>query len=159
MTLYEMAAAASELLALLEEDVIDEQTFNDTLEGLGATEKVEGCCQVLAELTADVGKVKTEIDRLTAKKKSLESNIKWLKGQMLNFYYANGSKKIDAGTFTVSARKSEAVEVTDIDLLPKQFVKVVETHTADKTAIKEAIKNGAEVKGAALVVKDNLQVK
>lgn len=159
MKLYEMTMAAMQLLDMLEEGEIDEQTFNDTVEGMGAIEKVEGCCQVLAELNADVNKCKVEIERLTEKKKSLENNIKWLKGQLLNFYKANGGKKINAGTFTVSARKSEAVEVLDVDVIPEEYLTVKQTVSANKTAIKEAIKNGISVNGAELKVNENIQVK
>lgn len=159
MTLYEMSAAAQELLAMLEEEMIDEQTFTDTLEGMGALEKVEGYCQVLANLNADINAVKGEIDRLTTKKKSLESNVKWLKGQLLNFYINNGGTKISAGTFTVSTRKSEAVEIINEDALPDEYKIIKTTVSPDKTAIKKAIKGGIAVSGAELVVNENIQVK
>ena len=159
MTLYEMSVAAQELLAMLEEEIIDEQTFADTLEGMGANEKVEGYCQILAELNADIGNIKSEIDRLTAKKKGIEHNIQWLKGQLLNFYISNGNKKITAGTFTVSTRKSEAVAILDVDAIPDEFKVTKTTVAPDKTAIKEAIKNGVSVGGAELVVNENVQVK
>jgi hypothetical protein len=51
------------------------------------------------------------------------------------------------------------VEVEEIGLLDAKFVKVVATYSADKTAIKEAIKNGEEVVGAVLKTNQNLQIK
>lgn len=40
MTLYEMTEAARQLKALLEADEIDEQTFSDTIEAIGADDKI-----------------------------------------------------------------------------------------------------------------------
>lgn len=53
MNLYEMTAAANELYALLTVDEIDEETVKDTLEAMGAEEKLESCCVVIRELEAD----------------------------------------------------------------------------------------------------------
>lgn len=157
MKLYEMTAATQELYDLLMNDEIDEQTFNDTVEGMGAIEKVEGYCQIISEMNGDSAKLKTEIDRLTAKKKTLENRVTWLKGQLLNFYNANGGEKINAGTFTVSTKKSEFVDIPDESLIPKKYLRV--KTEPDKTAIKNALKSGLKVKGAAISTRESVQIK
>ena len=48
--------------------------------------------------------------------------------------------------------------VIDMSRLPSEFLKYSEP-TADKTAIKAAIKEGKEVAGAEILVKNNLQIK
>ena len=72
MTLYEFTGAAKDLYALLENDEIDEQTFHDTLEAIGAEDKVESYCQIISQLEADkaelvdakIAVLQGEIDRL-----------------------------------------------------------------------------------------------
>ncbi len=147
-TLYEMSLATQTLYEMLMNDEIDEQTFNDTVEGMGAIEKVEGYCQVISRMNAEAEMFKNEIDRLTKRKKSLENNVNWLEGQLLNFYNANGGEKIKAGTFHVSARKNTYVDIPDESRIPKKYctVKV----SPNKTAIKEAIDSGIRVRGASI---------
>lgn len=157
MNLYEMTGATAALYDMLLNDEIDEQIFNDTVEGMGAIEKVEGYCQIISEMNGDSAKLKTEIDRLTAKKKHLDNRVTWLKTQLLNFYNANGGEKIKAGTFTVSAKKSEYVDIPDASLIPKKYLKV--KTEPDKTAIKDALKHGLKVKGAAISTRESVQIK
>lgn len=156
-TLYEMTSATQTLFDLLMSDEIDEQTFKDTVEGMGAIEKVEGYCQIITEMKGESEKFKNEIDRLTAKKRSIENNIAWLKGQLLNFYNSNGGEKIKAGTFTVSVRKSEYVDIPDASLIPKKYLKV--KTEPDKTAIKKAINDGLKVRGATISSRESVQIK
>lgn len=57
-----------------------------------------------------------------------------------------------------SFRKSQRVEVDDVASLPDEFLKYKDPE-ADKTAIKEAIKEGKEIAGARIVTALNLQIK
>ena len=70
-TLYEMSLAAQNLLDLLTDEEIDEQTFNDTLEAMGAAEKVENTCKAIGCLTADAEMFKKEIERFVFLKSSV----------------------------------------------------------------------------------------
>ncbi len=156
-TLYEMSLATQTLFEMLMNDEIDEQTFNDTVEGMGVIEKVVGYCQMTYALNADIEMFKNEIDRLEKKKKSCENKVKWLKGQLLNFYNANGAKEIKAGTFKVTARQSEYVDIPDESKIPKEYLAV--KAAPDKTAIRNALKNGIEVPGATLLKRESVQIK
>lgn len=156
-TLYEMTQATQALFEMLMNDEIDEQTFNDTVEGMGVIEKIVGYCQMTYALKADIEMFKNEIDRLEKKKKSCENKMKWLKNQLLCFYNANGRKKINAGTFTVTVRRSEAVDISDLSKIPQEYMKV--KTEPDKTAIKNAIKQGVEIDGAIIQEKESVQIK
>lgn len=57
-----------------------------------------------------------------------------------------------------SFRKSQRVEVDDVFSLPEDYIRYKEPD-ADKTAIKQAIKEGKEVAGARLVDALNLQIR
>ena len=62
-------------------------------------------------------------------------------------------------TLKINFRKSESVDIADLNLLESEYKKVTITETADKTAIKDAIKNGIQVTGAVLKTNLNLQIK
>ena len=70
-----------------------------------------------------------------------------------------GINKIKSETLQLSFRKSESVEVFDESLVDEKFKKVKTEISLDKTAIKNAIKNGEDVQGAKIVEKNNLQIK
>lgn len=114
-------------------------------------------CDYAANKEADVAFWKTEYDRLKAKMDSakLSAEKTWtfveklLKGRQV--------KKLRAGTFDLSFRKSTQTIVTDVDELNDVFVKLKKE--PDKTAIKKAIQSGEDVAGAYLKEVENLQVK
>ena len=73
--------------------------------------------------------------------------------------YLDG-KKISNEKCSISYRKSVSTEFADdldLNTLPDDCKKV--TITANKTAIKEALQNGAIIEGCALVEKNNIQIK
>ena len=71
----------------------------------------------------------------------------------------SGIEKVESPLFKLSVRRSEAVEVDMVEALPNAFQNVKNVVTADKIAIKEAIKKGENVTGARLVENFNLQIK
>lgn len=123
------------------------------------TAKLEGYGCVIKNLTDDIAGLKTEIDKLTERKKAKEKQIERLKNAVTYSMQLFGDKKFETPKVEFSFRKSETVVCDNIDELPEEFiVKKVELN-ADKKAIKQAIKQGTEVKGASLIEKYNLQVK
>ena len=157
-TLYEMTTQASELYDLLQNEEIDEQTFLDTLECIGAEEKVEGYCQVLKELQADFDKFKAESDRLAARMKTAKNGIDRMKDSLLSFLKASGQSKVKAGTFTVSIGTSKATNILDENLIPVEF-KIPQPDKVDKTAIKKAIESGTNVLGAEVVINESVRIR
>ena len=67
--------------------------------------------------------------------------------------------KIESPLFKLSLRRSESVEVDIVEALPGAFQNVKNVVTADKVAIKEAIKRGENVFGARIIENFNLQIK
>ena len=157
-TLYEMTAQASALYELLQAEEIDEQTFLDTLESLGTEEKVEGYCQVLKELQADLDKFKAESDRLAARMKTTKNGIDRMKESLLVFLKASGQSKVKAGTFTVSIGTSKQTNIVDESLIPSEF-KIPQPDKIDKTAIKKVIESGDIVSGAELQINESVRIR
>lgn len=156
--LYEMTIEAKALYDLLQNDEIPEEAFYDTLEGIGANEKVESCCKIIRQLEADFEAFKIEKQRFANKQLQTENSIKKMKKSLLYFLNASGQKKINTKLFTVSKTASKAVNITDESLISEEFLKP-QPSKIDKIAIKNAISNGFEVIGAELVINENVRIK
>ena len=158
MTLYEMKQAAINLYEMLQADEIDEQAYNDTMEGIGADEKLEDYIYVIKQYEADNVAIKTEIDRLKTNKEKNDKAIDRMKKAVVDFMNATGQKKANAGTFKLSLRKSESTLITDETKIPSEYL-VPQPPKADKAAIKKAIKNGINVDGAVIEIKVSVVAK
>lgn len=159
MTLYEMTEAQKELYELMTSGEIDEDVYADTLEGIGIAEKIEGYCVVENELSGDLQKIESEIERLNAKKKSIENNIDSLRRRLGTFLVSIGTKKYAAGTFTVYRRETQQVIIDDSEKIPAEFMKTRVSATPNKTMIKESIKAGKEIAGAHLQTNQSITIK
>lgn len=117
---------------------------------------LEKWCKTLKNIQGDIEGLKAEKKRLEDKIKSLESQESFAERYIKRLYNEIGEAKVNAGTFTVSTRKSEQV-VLDEGFGNKDYGKY--EFKADKVAIKEALKNGVEIEGATLQTNYNLQVR
>ena len=121
----------------------------------------KGVCYgfIVKELEGNIDLIDLEIKRLNALKKPLVNSIDRLKNNLSNAMQMFDVTELKTPLLKINFRKSESIEVTDIDLLDADFVKTTITKAADKVAIKEAIKQGENVQGAVLVTNQNLQIK
>ena len=157
-TIYEMTEQAQELLELLTDGEIDEETFLDTLEGMGAVDKVENICKVISCLSTDSQMFSNEIKRCQDRKRTIDNNITRLKKSLYDFYIASGQKQLKAGTFTISSRKSTAVKITNEEAIPMDYL-TIPMPKANLTAIKQAIKEGKNVPGAEIEERECVQIR
>lgn len=157
MTLYD---ATTELVAL-----------NDTLSGLdeaspeeraaaeaeliprmeAAIRKVDDFGRFLRHIEAQVDFAVAEIKRLQERKKSFEKLGEKLESYAIALMEREGLKKLQGNTTTLTlAAKPASVEILDESILPPQFVRIVQTTSPDKVAIKSALTRGETVPGADL---------
>lgn len=80
-SIYELTGEYLELMDMLEDEEIDEQTIIDTLEALdGEIEnKADNYAKIIRSLESDIDGISKENNRLAARKKTYENRIKWLK--------------------------------------------------------------------------------
>ena len=163
MTIYTEVLDAQELLESCYDqetgEIISEREF-DVAEKLKAEALSNGIgklCKINANLKAEIEALKAEEKRIAEKRKAKERNLGRLKNYMRLVMEQAGQDKVKDGTFTVSLRLSEALEITNEDLLPMSFKRV--SYEPDKKAIKEALANGKEVAGAEIVVNTNVVIK
>jgi len=97
-----------------------------------------------------------EIKRLQAKKKRNSNILTRLKDSLLNAVNLYGA--FDSGLHKFGTRKSTAVEVEDVNSLPKEYKVIKVTEQADKMKIKQDLKKGLKIKGCSLSDNVNLKI-
>lgn len=112
----------------------------------------------MVNVEADIQGIKAEIDRLNKIKKSKESTIETLKNNIEYSMKQKGIEKLEVGTFKAYYKKSESVEITNLDVIPADYITRVEIKP-DKVAIKKAIKAGEVVDGAHIQTNMNFYIK
>lgn len=98
--------------------------------------------------------LKAEADAIKAEEKALEERrqAKERKAESIRQYLEKvlAGQKFETSRVLCSFRKSQKVEITDLDKIPDDYLRY-SAPTADKTAIKAAIKDGIMVEGAELI--------
>ena len=158
MTLFQMTTAAKALYEYLQNDEIDEQTYNDTLEAIGLEDKLEAYCQVIRQYEAEADMFKAEIDRLQARKKTAENNIDRMKKTITDYLISMGKDKDKAGTFSVRLNTSKAVNITDEVMIPDEY-KIPQEPKINRKAIRDALKAGEEISGAELITNTGVVIR
>ena len=122
-----------------------------------ARDKVANCARFIREEEAEIEAMKKAIDNIKARMESRKKSVEWLKGAVLSALSVVGGK-VEEADIRVGTRKSTSVDVFDMDALPEEYRVEKVTVSANKTAIKNALKCG-EVAGCRLVESLNLAIK
>lgn len=101
--------------------------------------------------------IDNEIKRLQALKKRNNTLIDNLKNRLVGAIQTFG--EFTVGTNTFGLRKSERVEVEDVNQLPKEYKTIKVTEQADKVAIKKDLKLGKQIENCYIVEQFNLKIK
>ena len=120
-------------------------------------EKSKSYAYIIKSLEAETEIASAEIKRLTEAKRQRERAIEQLENRLKNAMLTFGVDKIEHETIKISLRKSNAINVTDIQAIPDQ-AKIIKVE-ASKTVLKELFKNGVEVNGAEQIENINLNIK
>lgn len=118
--------------------------------------KIEGVACWIKNLLSDAEAIKAEKNALAKREAKCRKKAEQLKEYLT---YALGGEKFSTAKCAVSFRKSESVEVDDMNLIPAELLRVQNKVEPDKKAITAAIKAGREVSGCRLVEKLNTQIK
>lgn len=110
---------------------------------------------VIRDNEALVLQIEAESKRLAAMKKRSNGLIERLKVALLGAVQLHGD--ISVGLTKFSTRKSASIEVDNVNHLDDKYIVTKVTESADKTALKAAIKSGEKIEGVRL--KENLNLK
>lgn len=166
MTLYEIDSA---LEAALEKafdpetgELIDEAAFEQTEAlQLARDAKIENVALWIKNLNSDAEALKAEKEAFAAREKAAKNKAESLKRWLA---FALAGEKFKTDRVAISYRTSEAVEIDDpanayeLMTINDAFVKLPAPEI-NKTAIKAALKEGAELPGVHLVQRSNIQIK
>ena len=150
MTIYEIDQAIMECVDLETGEIIDTEQL-DKLQ-MERDAKLENVACWIKDLKAEAEALKNEKQALAERQRVAENKAESLKKWLA---YALQGEKFKTSKCAISFRKSEAVEVTDEGLnnLMKEHDELL-TYKApepNKTAIKQALKDGLSVEGVQLV--------
>ena len=165
MKLYEIANEYAALMQAIDNDEIPAEAITDTLECITAEVEVkaDNIACILKNIEADIQAIKAEEKRLADRRKAKENAHERLKQYLSDVLLRMSVDKIETARNKISFRKSESVEIDELvfykwatenrgDLLSYK------EPTANKTAIKDALKNGADIVGAKLQINQNIQI-
>lgn len=121
------------------------------------TAKIENVALWIKNLESDATAYEAEEAAFKARAEKARN-----KAEKLRVWLAQAcdGQKFETSRCAVSFRKSEAVEISDTNKIPVEFIrtKTTTTESPDKTAIKAAIKAGKVVDGCTLVQKFNAKI-
>lgn len=151
-TLYELTEDWMALLQLLE-DGADPEVVEDTLAGIdcGIEMKADNYARIIRELESKIAGLKTEIDRMTARKKSMENNIGWLKRNLQDAMEMTGKTKFKTELFSFGIQANPASVVIDeqyIENIPAEYL-IPQEPKLDKKKLAEDLKAGVDLEGIA----------
>ena len=118
-------------------------------------EKLRNIAFVAINAAADVKAYEEQEKKFAARKKAAKATVEWAKATLAAEL---GGKKMKEAEFSISYRKSEAVEVADEAAVPDEF-RIPQPDKIDRAALKAALKNGAVITGAQIVERQNIQIK
>lgn len=162
MKLYEIPA---EYRKVLEGVQVDEETGEilgtDALVEFAGdlNETIKNTGLYLFELDSEAQQIDAQIKRLKARKDGMKRRADTLKNLMLDAMTSSGLKKVSDPLVTVYLRKSTATIVDNMELIPKDLLRVKVETSPDLVAISKTIKSGIEVPGAHLEERQNVNIK
>ena len=161
MTIFELTSEYLQLLDMLEDPDMDEQTILDTLEGVGGEleEKADGYARVMRQMDADAKAIKTEEERLYNRRKSLENRSAWLKSRLQNVMELTGKTKFKTELFSFGIQKNPAkVVITDESRIGHDYL-IPQPPKVDTKAIKDALNAGFCFDWAHLEQSESLRIR
>jgi hypothetical protein len=167
MKLYEIANDYLALMQAIDNDEIPEEALADTLEAItGEVEfKADNIACMLKNLDADITAIKAEEVKLAERRKAKEKTYERIKSYLSDALERMSIDKVETARNKITFRRSESVEVdheTFFEWAVTNGRGDLLTYSApkeNKTEIKKAIKDGAEIPGAQIVSKNNIQLR
>ena len=118
-------------------------------------DKIEGMALWVKDLKAEADAIKAEEKALAERRQAKERKAESIKAYLEKVL---AGQKFETSRAVCSFRKSQKVEITDLDKIPDDYLRY-SAPTADKTAIKAAIKDGLIIEGAELVDSVSMTIK
>lgn len=146
-------------------ELLDDEMLENTLNNLELSkeEKLTNIAKYIKNLTSDAKALQEEKLKFAKRQRITENKIKRLKKYIDDFIRNTQGEDFNNFKFkdvnnTISYRKSQSLEIDDIDKINEDFLKVEKT-VRDKRELTKALKNGLNIDGCHLEEKYSLQIK
>lgn len=155
MNLYEITKEIANFEFEIDETT-GEITNYDDLDAIimARDEKVENIGLLIKNLDAEAFAIREEEKILANRRRAKEKKIEWLKKYLQDVL---DGEKFETSKLRISYRKSQKVECYDFTKVPEEFLKMKEPEL-DKTAVKNAIKQGRTIDGCELVQSESMVI-
>lgn len=157
MNLYEIKQSIQEAIDKCIDmetgEIINPELLDNLNEQLNI--KRENIALYIKNLVADSKAIDEEIKNLTARKRSINNKVDWLKSYLANDLQGN---KFETPKVVVSFRKSKAIDIAPNANIPDDYL-IQQEPKPDKTALKKAIQSGEVIAGVSIVEKSNISIK
>jgi hypothetical protein len=163
-SLYALASEYEVIAEKLMESDLDEQTIKDTLESVSGDleTKAVNVAMFIRNLESGAEQIKLAKKAMDEREKKLQSKADSIKQYLFDNMKRVGITKIDSPYFSLSIKKNPPKLIIDnADNIPEQYMITPPPppKQIDNAAIKEALKNGADVDGAHLEQGERLEIK
>lgn len=161
-TLFELVGDFLRLYEMADDPDTDPQAFFDTMEGIEGEieDKADGYACVIAKLNGEAKAIKEQEERLYNRRKAIENSIKRIKENLQYAMEVTGKTKFKTPLFSYGIQNNPAslvLDTDDMDAVPSIYVKTIREF--DKSAIKDAIKNGEDIGFAHLEQTRGLRIR
>lgn len=113
----------------------------------------------IRNLSLEVEVLLQEKDRLEKLKKQKEQKINNLKKYLVNILLNLEKNKIETEIGNIGIRKSVAVGIDNLELIPKKYIQKKVELIPDKRTLSELLKQGKNIRGVFLEDKYSLQIR
>jgi len=147
MKLYEISEQFRSLQLLFDDEMIDAQSFSDTLESIEAdfVDKARNCVMMQRELEMRLSAIKAEKNRLSNLERAQNAAVDRIEEYLRHNMEVTKHDKLDFGIFSLTLKKASLKlpnEINESDL-PSEYFKVIpESKSLDKVALLSAVKAG-----------------
>ena len=161
-SLYELTKNYHDALdAICIDEETGEVTGFDVIDSIGADieDKAEAVALYIKNLEAFSEAIYKEMTNLKLRYQTNTKKVDSLKRHLQKCLDIAGKERIETPKAKISFRMSKAVVIDNEEVLPKEYIICKTEYSPNKTAIKQAFKEGKTVLGARLVENRNIQIK
>ena len=160
-SIYELTNDFLQVQEMMESGEYDMETLENTLDCIEyeIEEKAEGYACIMKNIQSDIEGLKAEIERLSQKKKTLESKVDYLKKNLEDGMKLTGKTKFKTAHFSFNIQKNPpSVKVWDMEKVPKEYM-IPQPEKLDNKKIMLELKAGAEFDWAKLEQTESLRIR
>ena len=141
-TLYEISLEFQRLYDLADEMDLTREELADTLEGLDweFEDKADSYAVVIRSLEGDIASLKSEIERLSNRKRTIKNNISRMKEALEMAMRTSNKTKFKTKLFSFGIQKNPpSLKIDQPDMVPEEYL-IPQAPKVDNTAIKRFLK-------------------